>query len=279
MALTAERNTRRMVGEPIPVLNSAPVKGATKIWKGSQVALDANGLAAPASSATNLVPYGRAKETYDNSAGADSAITCETEFGVFKWDNASAGDAVDETMVGRDVFMVDDHTVTKTATGRSRAGTCVGIDTDGGILVYVGPAQLAGSVIGVQHQTVTITQAADLAGLAGGVTSFDKDLGAALPANAHILGFSTSLTTGFDDATHATYTAKAGGAGSTDLFSALNVTTGQTGFPKQGTVGALGFPMAPQGSQQLVVNISSTVDLNTATAGSMTVDVFFVVIA
>lgn len=129
----------------------------------------------------------------------------------------------------------------------------------------------------IQKVTCTITQAADLAGLAGGVTSFNKNIGAALPANARIIGYELTGFTGFDDATHATYTAKAGGASSTDLISTANVTTGQTGFPKPGTAGALGYAGAPQGGQQLVANISTTVNLNTATVGAITFNVYYAV--
>ena len=135
---------------------------------------------------------------------------------------------------------------------------------------------------GVQEvkRTVTIAQVADLAGLGAGVKTFDKNVGAVLPANARILGATLETVTDFDDATHGTYTTIVGtSAGGTQIGTSINVAAGQTGFPKAFTAGAGGFAYCPQGAAQLTARITSSVDLNTATAGTMIVNVFYLVLA
>jgi len=100
------------------------VKGGAKIWEGALCAVDATGHVIPGASATGLVCIGVAKRTYDNTAGADGAIIGEFWQGCQRFENATAGDAVTQAEVGRPVYILDDQTVTKTATGRSVAGVC-----------------------------------------------------------------------------------------------------------------------------------------------------------
>lgn len=128
--------------------------------------------------------------------------------------------------------------------------------------------------------TVTITQAADLAGLGAGVQTFDKDLSPVLPANARVLGAVAESVTDFDDATHGTYAVTLGSsAGGTQVGTSLNVAAGQTGFPKAFSAGAQGYMWAGQGGNTLSARIASSVDLNTATTGAITIKVFYVVLA
>jgi hypothetical protein len=56
MPLVADRDTPYRTGED----QSDPVKGATKIFAGSLVCLDANGWAVPGATATTLKARGRA---------------------------------------------------------------------------------------------------------------------------------------------------------------------------------------------------------------------------
>ena len=126
-ALTAQRNTRQMldiVRSPL----AFGVKGATTIFKGSLVALNA-GYAAPGATAAGLLVVGRAKTTVIN-AGADGAVTIEVDEGIYKWDNAG-GDLVVAADVGGLCYITDDHTVNHTATAKSIAGRVMQIDTDG----------------------------------------------------------------------------------------------------------------------------------------------------
>ena len=135
-------------------------------------------------------------------------------------------------------------------------------------------------VSGAQKVTVTITAAS----LASFTTTSNTDIaiGAALPANARFLGASLGegAFTGFADPGSHTWNIEIGGATAGDICGNVNITSGQTGFPKIGTAGALGFPMAPQGGQQLHAHISMTgAALSLATAGNVTVSVWYLVVA
>lgn len=130
MALTKERNTDQMADTQRSPL-AFPVKGSTKIWKGSQVVLSA-GYAKPGAAATGLIAVGRAKKTVDNSSGGDGALWIEVEEGIFKWGNNAAGsDAVVAADVGATVYIEDDYNVCHTGTGKSAAGKVAQLDSDG----------------------------------------------------------------------------------------------------------------------------------------------------
>lgn len=126
-ALTAARNTTQMADIPRSPI-SYKQKGSTTIYQGSLVVLNA-GYAAPGTAATSLIAVGRAKKTSVNS-GADGAVEVEVEEGIFKWANAG-GDPILAANVGATVYITDDQTVNITATGKSAAGKCVRLDSDG----------------------------------------------------------------------------------------------------------------------------------------------------
>lgn len=119
-ALTKERDTKQMLDcERSPL--AWKVAANVKIWKGSLVA-NVAGYAAPGATATGRVCVGRAKETVDNLGGAAGAKMVETEEGIFGWVNDGA-DAFAQADVGiADAYITDDQTVSKTATGKSKAG-------------------------------------------------------------------------------------------------------------------------------------------------------------
>ncbi len=129
----------------------------------------------------------------------------------------------------------------------------------------------------IYKRTVTLTNTT-IAAL-GAVTSGNIAIGAVLPAGARIVGYDIGegSFTGVDDATHATWNVSLGGAGAADIAANVNVSAGQTGFPKAGAAGTLGFPMAPQGGQQLNAHVSSSVNMSTCTAGNVVVNVFYTV--
>lgn len=127
MALTAERNTPQKADiQRSPLFFG--VKATTQIWKGGLCGLNA-GVLVPMSTATGLVAVGRAKKSMLGLA-ADGLVGIETEEGIFKWAN-SGGDLVVVADVGANVYAVDDFTVCHTGTGKSVAGKCIGIDSDG----------------------------------------------------------------------------------------------------------------------------------------------------
>lgn len=135
-------------------------------------------------------------------------------------------------------------------------------------------AALQGQII--KKATVTITQAGDLSGIAA--TTFAKNLSQVLPVNARFVGVELAGFTGFDDATHASYTVSVGTSGTpTAIVNAANVAAGQGGFPKAGTAGANAFPGSSHSAETLQALITGGVNLNTATAGAITVNVFYFV--
>lgn len=98
-------------------LVSYKVKGTTKIWAGSQVAINSSGYLVPASAAATQIVVGRAEETVDNLLGADGAVECEVRRGTFSWANAGGGEALAATDVEKVCYAVDDQTVGKTNAG------------------------------------------------------------------------------------------------------------------------------------------------------------------
>src|SRR5262249_12871348 len=115
---------------------------------------DASGWAVPGSTATGLIPIGRADKRADNSAGANGDINVKVRRGVFRWANSSAGDQITQAEIGDFCYIVDDQTVAKTSNGgaRSIAGIIEDVDAQGvwlqtgyGLLVAPGGALLAAS--------------------------------------------------------------------------------------------------------------------------------------
>lgn len=123
-ALAAERDTRKK--QTTEVLDGL-IKGNVKIYGGSLVVRDA-GYVAPGRTATGLVALGRAKATVDNTGGSAGAYPVEVEPGIFKWAN---GDSIVQADVGAPAYIVDDQTVSKASSGKSLAGTIMGVDSDG----------------------------------------------------------------------------------------------------------------------------------------------------
>lgn len=123
-ALTKDRNTERREGD----LFVHGVAASTIIYAGSLVCVNASGYAVPGSVATTLKAVGRAEETVDNSAGAAAAKTVSVRKGTFKF--ANAGD-ITIAHLEANVYINDDQTVSSVSTGKSVAGKCVAVDSDG----------------------------------------------------------------------------------------------------------------------------------------------------
>lgn len=128
-ALSAGRNTPARSGD----MSQPPVKAATTIYAGALVAVDANGLAVPGSTATTLKGLGRAEQTVDNSAGASGDLNVRVGRGIYRFDNSADADAITLSDVGADCYIVDDHTVALTngTNTRSVAGTIHDVDDQG----------------------------------------------------------------------------------------------------------------------------------------------------
>lgn len=116
---------------------SLPVKGATTIYQGSLVALDANGYAVPGKKAEGLTAAGRAEETVENK-GADGELAVRVTRGVFVFANTgTAANKVTAAHVLKPCYIQDDQTVTTLATGASVAGLVIRVD-DTGVAVEIG---------------------------------------------------------------------------------------------------------------------------------------------
>ncbi len=138
MALSQERNTKALLGNPLPPLMDWPIKGNVRIWKGSQVCLQA-GYLKPMVTGTGLIAVGKATETVDNTGGADGAFLVPVEPGCHRWANSANADLIAQDDVGKLCYGVDDQTVALTdGTGtRSIAGTIAKVDS-GGVYVQQG---------------------------------------------------------------------------------------------------------------------------------------------
>jgi hypothetical protein len=112
-ALGADRVMSRLGDEPIPSLGEGPVGASVTIYKGALLAYNSAGYLVPATTAVGLRIAGVASEKVVN-AGANGAKRVKFERGVFPFENSSSGDAIAETDVGQDCFVVDDTTVAKT---------------------------------------------------------------------------------------------------------------------------------------------------------------------
>lgn len=129
VALIADRPTPMRQGDE----ESHPIKAATKVFAGGLVCLDANGWAAPGSSAVGLIARGRAERFVDNSTGANGDKSIRVRRGTFRWANSAAADAITRAEIGDPAYVVDDQTVAKTSGGatRSIAGTIRDVDAQG----------------------------------------------------------------------------------------------------------------------------------------------------
>jgi len=129
MALTKDRNTMRREG----VKYNDPVSGATRIFAGAIVCLNAAGVAVPGSTSTTLKVRGIAQEQVDNRDGVDGALSIESRRGVFQVDNSSGADQITRADIGSNAYIVDDQTVAKTSATNTRsvAGAIRDVDSGG----------------------------------------------------------------------------------------------------------------------------------------------------
>jgi hypothetical protein len=134
-ALTASKMTPSREGN----LYEYPVTAGVKCFSGGIAVLDASGYVKPGVTGTGLVTVGRFNEYVDNTGGANGAKRAAVQAGVFGYSNSPAGaDNITITEIGDVVYVVDDQTVAKVATGRSVAGRVVDLDSTGLVWVKMG---------------------------------------------------------------------------------------------------------------------------------------------
>jgi hypothetical protein len=126
-ALTQDRNTPQRDGVDFIF----PVAASTRIYAGALVALNANGYAVPGSAATDLASVGIAQEQANNIGGTNGDLYINVRRGCFALDNSVSTDALTRADIGKTCYIVDDHTVAKTASGKSAASIVRDVDADG----------------------------------------------------------------------------------------------------------------------------------------------------
>ena len=133
-ALSEARDTIRRDGELIQF----PVKAGATIYQGALLEFN-GGAVQPAAKGANKVIAGVAEEGGAVVAGGSDgdAKVLVRRPGMFKFANAAATGAIAAGDVGKNAYITDDQTVTKTATGSSIAGRIIAVDADGGIWVEI----------------------------------------------------------------------------------------------------------------------------------------------
>jgi len=121
-----DRNTEKRTGADF----AWPVATATKIYAGILVALNAGGFLVAAADTAGLRVIGRSEEQVDNTAGGNGDLLCNVLRGVFLFDNSTVS-AIVAADLGKQVFVEDDHTVSKLGgTNKIKAGRFVGFGGD-----------------------------------------------------------------------------------------------------------------------------------------------------
>jgi hypothetical protein len=150
-ALTKPRRIQNLVSGLMISLDF-PVAANVVLYKGAQVALNANGYLVPAAATLGLRVVGvvdtGSGEHIDTTGMNDGDVQAKVQLAIWKFQNSSGGDAITQADVWKRCFAVDDQTVAKTDGGVPRpvAGVIVAVDASG---VFVASGVLA-SLLGVE---------------------------------------------------------------------------------------------------------------------------------
>jgi hypothetical protein len=144
---------------PDEEFDSYPMKGSTTIYQGGLVMVDTSGYAHPgAATAADIVvgvaiPRDFDLDRYDNSAGADGAMTVQVKQGVFGFQNDGANPILATTQPGTKLYAVDDQTVSLSSNTGARpyVGRLVRLDTSviGGPVVVEVKRHINASLAGI----------------------------------------------------------------------------------------------------------------------------------
>jgi hypothetical protein len=251
------------------------------IEKGNIACLDATGHVLEGTDVAHgaVTAAGRSLARVDNSNGAAGAKSAQVELGIFEWIN-STKDPVTAADVWKPVFVEGEATVARTSSGGAlcEAGIMTELTGAGKVAVYMSPhiAALAHAVAAadasVQKRSVTLTGTSFSA--AANTQVFN--IGAPLPANARILGCEISgigiAGAGITDAQ-----VDVGGTNPRAIIDTADVFTGAV-LPRGVPFG--GNPHGKLGGQQLVATLHAVgANVSAINAGSLTIEVFFCVLA
>ena len=111
-----------------------------KAWIGGIAAADTSSATVKpgASGNANLLKIGEFQQNLDNSAAAANAqvlVSLDKEVVARWYDNATGGSAVTASNLFQDVYILDDHTVTTSSGGNSKAGRVWAVDSVKGVAV------------------------------------------------------------------------------------------------------------------------------------------------
>lgn len=127
VALAKDRDTRQRKGDVV----TRGVAAGQKIFAGAITVTNATGFVEKGTTALAKKPFGRAKETVDNTAGAngDLNVTVERD----GWYCYAGDGSITAADIGAPCFIVDDQTVADTdgAGTRSRLGLIRDVDASG----------------------------------------------------------------------------------------------------------------------------------------------------
>jgi hypothetical protein len=253
---------------------SLPCKTATKYPKGTMVARDSNGRAARP--AAGLKIHGVSEGDFDNTASGpegdkgNDAFNVELTVGVFEFDYDGTAPKADQV-----VYALDNHTVTLDGSGgEGIAGVCTETGSGGKVMVLVDPvvngALANGTAANVLKATLTIGFA-DLTDADGSQTF---NFGAALPANAVLLSRHISVTEAFTDGAAGVFTLD---VGDTDVDAIVDGAALGTIAELFGTSGVRSG--GRWGGTTPTATVLGSVNVTTATAGSVTIELFYSVVA
>lgn len=130
-------NGPRRITETDGVYSDVPAKAGVTIFQGAVVAME-NGFAVPGKTAAGLTVLGFARETIDNTNGADGDVKVPVKRGTISLANLPT-DLIVPGSEGQDCYLVDDQTVAATSdtNARSAAGTIIQVES-GGVFVRLG---------------------------------------------------------------------------------------------------------------------------------------------
>lgn len=252
-----------------------PCKATTKYPKGTLVARDNNGRAARP--AAGLKIHGISEGDFDNTASGpngdkgNDAFNVEMSVGVGEFDYDGTAPKADQV-----VYAVDNHTVSLDSDSGTRgvAGVCTETGSGGKVMVYVDPVlngALASGLSAVALQVLSLAIGfADLTEADGSQTF---NFGSALPANAILLGRDVDVTEGFTDGVAGVFTLDVGTADVDAIIDGaaigtIAVVSGPNGVRHSGAYGGV-TPTA---------TVLADVNVTTATAGAMTINLYYLVL-
>lgn len=273
----------------IPGAGKVGAAASAAILPGNFVLLNSSGKAIAATNKAGgaLLCAGliKGEQGIDNTGGAADAIDAELQFGEFEMVNSS-GDPLAAADYGSPCYVEAGTIVAKTDNSGTlvAAGIFLGLTADGAPRVFVGPLASdiarataeADAGVSLQKRSLHLTTA----NVNAAATSQVINLGAALPANARILGVDVRLAVVAGTVTGPVIV-KVGSAGDDDaVLASANLTSAAVdGEASTHTLGIAPNKLFATSTQLICTAVSSSGNLSTTTGLDATVDVLFAVLA